>query len=70
MSMSHIIEDSHSHSPHSSHSYAGEQANLNDIIATSLNGAPTFAAGVEFYEARFKKDKGSPEAAKRMQDGR
>jgi len=49
---------------------ADEQANLNDIIATSLNGAPTFAAGVEFYEARFKKDKGSPEAAKRMQDGR
>ena len=33
------------------------QANLNDIIASSLNGAPTFAAGVEFYEARFKKDK-------------
>jgi len=49
---------------------ADEQANLNDIIASSLNGAPTFAAGVEFYEARFKKDKGSQEAAKRMQDGR
>ncbi|EOD31301.1 hypothetical protein EMIHUDRAFT_456362 [Emiliania huxleyi CCMP1516] len=50
--------------------YRPESANLNDIIASSLNGAPTFAAGVEFYEARFKKDKGSQEAAKRMQDGR
>jgi len=47
---------------------ADEQANLNDIVASALNGKQTYAAGVEFYEARFKKDKGSEEARKRMAD--
>ena len=47
---------------------ADEQANLNDIIATSLNGEPTFSAGVEFYEARFKRDRGDRHAASLMRD--
>ena len=35
---------------------ADEQANLNDIVASSLSGAwpPSYAGGVEFAEARFK----------------
>lgn len=33
---------------------ADEQANLNDIIASSLSGQVSFAGGVEFPEARFK----------------
>lgn len=40
-------------SPHFAN--ADEQANLNDVIASSLIGKPTFSAGVEFYEARFKR---------------
>ena len=36
---------------------ADEQANLNDIVTTALIGKPTFTAGVEFYEARFKRDR-------------
>jgi len=38
--------------PHFSN--ADEQANLNDVLASSLGGAQTFAGGVEFAEARFK----------------
>ena len=48
---------------------ADEQANLNDIITTALNGRPTYSAGVEFYEARFKRDKGDPHARKLMSNG-
>ena len=48
---------------------ADEQANLNDIVASALNGKHTYANGVEFYEARFKKDKGSKEAKAKMSDG-
>ena len=33
---------------------ADEQANLNDVLASSLGGVTTFASGVEFAEARFK----------------
>ena len=33
---------------------ADEQANLNDIIVTALNGRDTFSAGVEFYEVGFE----------------
>lgn len=47
---------------------ADEQANLNDIVVSAVNGAASFTAGVEFYEARFKKEKGSAEAAKLMSD--
>jgi len=47
---------------------ADEQANLNDIVASALIGRNTFASGVEFYEARFKRDKGSAEARKLMAD--
>jgi hypothetical protein len=39
--------------PHFSN--ADEQAQLNDVLASSLSGAVTHSAGVEFYEARFKK---------------
>lgn len=42
-----------SHPPHFSN--ADEQANLNDVIASSLGAKQTYSAGVEFYEARFKK---------------
>jgi hypothetical protein len=48
---------------------ADEQANLNDIVTTVLNGKPTYAAGVEFYEARFKRDKGDATARAKMADG-
>ena len=48
---------------------ADEQANLNDIITSALNGRQTYGNGVEFYEARFKRDKGSAEARRRMSDG-
>ena len=47
---------------------ADEQANMNDIIVSALNGAPSYTSGVEFYEARFKSQKGSPEASKLMKD--
>jgi hypothetical protein len=33
---------------------ADEQANLNDVIASSLSGSITFSGGVEFMEARFR----------------
>ena len=33
---------------------ADEQANLNDVIASSVSGELSFAGGVEFMEARFK----------------
>ena len=36
---------------------ADEQANLNDIIVTALNGRETFSAGVEFYEALRRTDR-------------
>ena len=36
---------------------ADEQANLNDIIVTALNGRATFSAGVEFYEVCFRMDR-------------
>lgn len=49
---------------------ADEQANFNDIVTTALNGKPTYSAGVEFYEARFKRDKGDKAAADKMRDGR
>lgn len=39
--------------PHFSN--ADEQAQLNDVLASSLSGTVTHSAGVEFYEARFKK---------------
>ena len=48
---------------------ADEQANMNDIVASGLLGRNVYGNGVEFYEARFKKDKGSPEAAAKMRDG-
>jgi len=48
---------------------ADEQANLNDIVVTALNGRESFAAGVEFYEARFKRDRGDKTAAGLMRDG-
>ncbi len=48
---------------------ADEQANLNDIVASGLIGRHTYGNGVEFYEARFKRDKGSKEARERMADG-
>ena len=48
---------------------ADEQANLNDIVTTSLTGKPTFSAGVEFYEARFKRDRGDAHAKRLMSDG-
>ncbi len=53
--------------PHFSN--ADEQANLNDVITTALNGQPSYAAGVEFYEARFKRDRGDAAAKKKMADG-
>ncbi len=53
--------------PHFSN--ADEQANLNDVITTALNGEPSYAAGVEFYEARFKRDRGDAAAKKKMADG-
>ena len=34
---------------------ADEQANLNDVLASSLLARLTYTAGVEFYEARFKR---------------
>lgn len=49
---------------------ADEQANLNDIVVSAVTGEPSFTSGVEFYEARFKKEKGSAEAAKLMADHR
>jgi hypothetical protein len=48
---------------------ADEQANMNDIVTSGLLGRDTFASGVEFYEARFKRDKGSKEARAKMADG-
>ena len=48
---------------------ADEQANLNDIVTTSLIGKPTFTAGVEFYEARFKRDRGDVHARALMANG-
>ena len=33
---------------------ADEQANLNDVIASSLSGMMSFSGGVEFMEARFR----------------
>ena len=48
---------------------ADEQANLNDIVTTSVIGRHTYSNGVEFYEARFKRDRGDAEARKRMADG-
>jgi hypothetical protein len=62
--------------PHSSWSTpphfanADEQANLNDIVTTALIGRESFSAGVEFYEARFKRDRGDAHAKKLMSDGR
>jgi len=47
---------------------ADEQANMNDIVASALIGRNTFGNGVEFYEARFKKDKGSKAAREKMAD--
>ena len=35
-------------------SNADEQANMNDVVASSLSGQLSFAGGVEFMEARFK----------------
>ena len=61
--------------PHSSWSTpphfanADEQANLNDIVTTALLGKETYSAGVEFYEARFKRDRGDAHAAQLMRDG-
>ena len=52
---------------------ADEQANLNDIVTSCLIGRPTFSSGVEFYEARFKRDRQSPpdpEARRLMGNGR
>tara|TARA_B110001452_G_scaffold69373_1_gene55961 strand:+ start:954 stop:3251 length:2298 start_codon:yes stop_codon:yes gene_type:complete len=49
---------------------ADEQANMNDIVASGLLGRNVYGNGVEFYEARFKKDKGSKEAAAKMRDSR
>ena len=48
---------------------ADEQANMNDIVASGLLGRNVYGNGVEFYEARFKKDKGSKAAAAKMRDG-
>jgi hypothetical protein len=48
---------------------ADEQANMNDIVASGLLGRNVYGNGVEFYEARFKKDKGSTAAAAKMRDG-
>ena len=48
---------------------ADEQANLNDILTSSLIGKQTYAAGVEFYEARFKRDKGDAHARGLMASG-
>ena len=58
--------------PHSSWSTAphfanaDEQANLNDIVTSALIGRPSFTAGVEFYEARFKRDRGDAYARQLM----
>ena len=49
---------------------ADEQANLNDIVTSTLIGKNTFANGVEFYEARFKKDRGDAKAKELMSNGR
>jgi hypothetical protein len=51
---------------------ADEQANLNDIVTTCLIGKESYSAGVEFYEARFKRDRQTPRdprADQLMRDG-
>lgn len=45
---------------------ADEQANLNDIVTTCLIGKETYSAGVEFYEARFKRDRQRDKAASEL----